>query len=68
RTLWQVMISLSLLAVTTVFVTWASAKVFRWALLLYGKRPSIKTLWQVIRGKQEMGVITDTNATKEASA
>jgi len=66
--LWQVAISLSILAVSTVLVTWASAKVFRWALLLYGKKPSIKTLWSVITGQQEMGVILDETPEMEKSA
>jgi ABC-2 type transport system permease protein len=50
-----VIVSLAILTVTTVFMTWASAKVFRWGLLLYGKKVSPRTLWRVIRGQPEMG-------------
>jgi ABC-2 type transport system permease protein len=46
---WQLVASIALLALTTVFVMWASARVFRWGLLLYGKRPSLRELLRVIR-------------------
>jgi ABC-2 type transport system permease protein len=65
---WQVMMSLSILTFSTILVTWAAAKVFRWALLLYGKKPTIKTLWQVISGRQEMGVVPTKSAEMEQSA
>lgn len=65
---WQIVVSLSTLAISTVLVTWAAAKVFRWALLLYGKKPSIRTLWSVITGQQEMGVIIDETPEMEKSA
>lgn len=46
---WQLIASIALLALTTVFVMWASARIFRWGLLLYGKRPSLRELLRVIR-------------------
>ncbi len=47
--LWQLGLSLFILLLVTVFVIWASAKVFRWGLLLYGKRVTPRELWRVIR-------------------
>jgi ABC-2 type transport system permease protein len=55
---WAIANSLVVLIISTWFFTWASARVFRWALLFSGKLPSIKLLWRVIRGKQEIGVVS----------
>jgi ABC-2 type transport system permease protein len=46
---WQLILSIVILALTTVFVVWASARIFRWALLLYGKRPGLRELWRAVR-------------------
>lgn len=46
---WQLALSLSLLALTTVGVVWASARLFRWGLLRYGKRPSLREVLRAIR-------------------
>lgn len=64
--LWQVGISMVVLLFATWFVTWAAARIFRWALLFSGKFPSPKLLLRVIAGKQEIGVTTA--AKKEQSA
>jgi ABC-2 type transport system permease protein len=53
---WQIAISLVILFASSVFVVWASARVFRWALLLYGKRITIRELWRVIRSSPEVAV------------
>jgi ABC-2 type transport system permease protein len=45
----QLLLSIALLAVTTMLAVWASARIFRWGLLLYGKRPSPRELLRVIR-------------------
>ncbi len=47
----QLAASLLILLVTVVVVIWMSARVFRWSLLLYGKRPTPRELWRVIRGR-----------------
>ncbi|MDX2141495.1 MAG: ABC transporter permease [Chloroflexota bacterium] len=59
---WQVIASLALLALTTVAVTWAAARIFRWTLLMYGKKVGFKTIMQALRSRQ-MG----TTATGEAA-
>jgi ABC-2 type transport system permease protein len=54
----QLIASLVIMILTAVFITWASAKIFRWSLLLYGKKPSPRELWRVIRGSAEIGTTT----------
>ncbi len=46
---WQLVVSLVLLALTTLVVVWASARLFRWGLLRYGKRPSLREMLRAIR-------------------
>ena len=45
----QLLLSILLLALTALFSAWASARIFRWGLLLYGKRPSPRELLRVMR-------------------
>lgn len=66
--LWQITLSLAILAVTTLTVTWFSAKVFRWALLLYGKKPNLMTIWRVIRGTPDIGTMPENAVNKEQLA
>jgi ABC-2 type transport system permease protein len=54
--LWQLAISFVILVLTSLFVIWASARVFRWGLLLYGKRIGIREVLRVIWWSPEMGV------------
>jgi ABC-2 type transport system permease protein len=53
---WQLGLSLLILLLVTVFVIWAAAKVFRWGLLLYGKRISLRELWRVVRSSPSVEV------------
>ena len=46
---WQLVVSLVLLALTTLVVVWASARLFRWGLLRYGKRPGLREVFRAIR-------------------
>jgi ABC-2 type transport system permease protein len=46
---WQLLASIFILLTTSLLVAWVSARIFRWALLLYGKPPSIRELLRVIR-------------------
>lgn len=61
---WQLILSIVLLLLTTLFTVWASARVFRWALLLYGKPPSLREVLRVIRRSEAMA----TTATEERAA
>jgi ABC-2 type transport system permease protein len=59
---WQLILSIALLALTTILTVWASARIFRWALLLYGKRPTPRELWRAIRQSPRLETTT-TEAT-----
>ena len=56
--IWQLVASFSILLLTAVVVVWGAARVFRWSLLLYGKRPTPRELWRVIRGTQDTRIGT----------
>jgi ABC-2 type transport system permease protein len=47
--LWQIALSLVLLALTTLGVTYASARIYRVGVLMYGKRPSFIELFRWLR-------------------
>jgi ABC-2 type transport system permease protein len=51
---WQLLTSIGLLLATSLLVAWVSARIFRWALLLYGKRPGIRELIAVLRRPPSM--------------
>jgi len=46
---WQLGLSLVILAGSVVFCMWAGAKIFRIGLLMYGKRPALKEIIRYIR-------------------
>jgi len=58
---WQLVASILIMTITTLFAVWASARVFRWSILMYGKRPSLKRIIGAIFGRSEM----QTTATGE---
>jgi len=45
----DILISLIGTALTIPVILWAGAKVFRMGLLMYGKRPALKQIWQTLR-------------------
>ena len=47
--IWQVAASLSILAVSTLIAMWASAKIFRAYLLMYGRRPGVREIVASLR-------------------
>ncbi len=47
--LWQMLLSVGILAVTTVVMVYASAKIYRVGVLMYGKRPSLLQLMRWLR-------------------
>jgi ABC-2 type transport system permease protein len=59
---WQLLLSVVIMLVTTVGVVWISARVFRWTLLMYGKRLSLRMIGQALRPGARM----QTTATGEA--
>ena len=47
--LWQIALSLALTTATVAFVTWASSRVYRVGILMYGKRPGLRELLRWLR-------------------
>jgi ABC-2 type transport system permease protein len=58
----ELIASLVILMVTTLFIVWASARVFRWSLLMYGKRLSLRQMIGALRTTR-----IETTATGETS-
>jgi len=54
----ELALSFGLMFLTTLVVVWMSARVFRWAMLLYGKRLTPRELWRVIRGRADTIVVS----------
>jgi ABC-2 type transport system permease protein len=47
--LWEVWLGILLLVVTSIASGWAAAKIFRYALLMTGKRPTLPELIRVVK-------------------
>ena len=47
--LWEILLNILLVCVTTLLVTLVSAKIYRVGILMYGKRPTLGQLWQWTR-------------------
>ncbi|MCC6616341.1 MAG: ABC transporter permease [Anaerolineae bacterium] len=60
---WQIALSIIFLIAATLLVVWISARIFRWSLLMYGKRPSLRMLMQALRPGARM----QTTATGESA-
>ena len=45
----DIIVSIAATALAVPFIVWAGAKVFRTGLLMYGKRPSLKEIWKLVR-------------------
>lgn len=54
-TVGEIILSLGILVGTTIIISWGVAKVFRWGILMYGKKASARELWRVLRGNPEIG-------------
>ena len=46
---WQVILSMALLVVTFLGMTWVAAKIYRTGILMYGKKISYREIWKWIR-------------------
>lgn len=65
---WQIVFSIVGLIIVDLFILWASARMFRWGILSYGKTPGLRGLWQVIRGRGDsIGQQAPTPAKETAS-
>lgn len=61
---WQLGASIILLLFTSILFAWGAARIFRWGLLLYGKRPGLRELLRVMRRPPVMA----TTASGEGSS
>ncbi|MBE6345961.1 MAG: ABC transporter permease [Lentimicrobiaceae bacterium] len=43
---WQVIVSLLILIITFIIITWIASKIYRTGILMYGKKPSLKEIWK----------------------
>lgn len=48
---WETGLSLALLFATIIFMVWLAAKIYRIGIFMYGKKPTVKSLWQWARYK-----------------
>ena len=46
---WQITLSVALLVVTFVFITWVAAKIYRTGILMYGKKTTYKEIWKWLK-------------------
>lgn len=47
--LWQLLLSIALLALTFIGIVWLAAKIYRTGILMYGKRPTYKELFKWLK-------------------
>ena len=43
---WQLLLSMALLAGGFLFTTWMAGRIYRTGILMYGKKPTWKTMWK----------------------
>lgn len=46
---WQVAVSLIILILTFILITWLAGKIYRTGILMYGKKPNMKEIWKWLR-------------------
>ena len=46
---WQLGISVTILILTFVLMTWVAAKIYRTGILMYGKKPTFKEIWKWLK-------------------
>ena len=62
---WQILLSVALLAGTTVGLAWFAGRVYRVGILMYGKKPTIPEILRWVR--YSPGKATPAPAAREAS-
>jgi ABC-2 type transport system permease protein len=48
---WEIVVSLLVLYISFIVITWLAARIFRIGIFMHGKRPSWRELWQWIKTK-----------------
>lgn len=62
---WQIALSLIILVLSTLLSMWAGAKLFRWGLLLYGKKFDLREIARVIFGRARMETSAPQSVSQE---
>lgn len=65
--LWQILVSMGLMAVTTVVLVWITARLFRWGLLLYGKKFNLLEILRVVFSRQPQVATSVAQPVQEGS-
>ncbi|MBZ0305272.1 MAG: ABC transporter permease [Anaerolineae bacterium] len=63
---WQIVASLAILLLTTVGTTWLSARIFRWGMLRYGKRASLRDMFRAVRRAPQFTTTATTTGEKSS--
>lgn len=64
----QILLSFGILLLTGSLFLWLGARLFRWGLLMYGKKVTPGMLLRVLRRDPEMGVLPTTTTSSEVKA
>lgn len=64
---WQIILSILLMVITSVVLVWAAAKIFRWGLLLYGKRLNPLELLRVLLRRNPPAMVTSVPQSNEGN-
>ncbi|MCM2302369.1 MAG: ABC transporter permease, partial [Flavobacteriaceae bacterium] len=46
---WDILISMSILIITFIFMIWFASKIYRIGILMYGKKPTYKDLYKWLK-------------------
>ena len=65
---WQIAVSITGLILTDLFILWATARLFRWGMLSYGKTPSLRGIWHILRGREDLLTTTPPASRTEATS
>ena len=63
----DILLSMGIMLVTIVVLTWAASRIFRWGLLLYGKKFNLRELLRVVFGRHD-DLPTTTPAVSSATS
>lgn len=64
---WQLIASIVILLATTVLALWGGARIFRWSMLMYGKRPGLRDIWRAARGTTGSGMGTSATPREQGA-
>ena len=48
---WEIVLSIAILIVSTLFIIWMAGKIYRVGIFMYGKKPNLKELMRWVKYK-----------------